>query len=780
MDKFNFSRQVYRRHILFASFTALVFALFASPDVEAAIPLARDGQPLAEIVIDADAEPAVRYAAEELQLHVKLISGAELPVVQDPADAEYQVYLKVNPGEYAEDVRAIGDTDGYAVRSQGRSVTVLGTVPKGVLNGVYKLLTRNSDIIWARPNPEFGTIYSENPNLTLQECDWRDIPVYERRGWQMIGPDKGYVSNIWSFRQGTNRAAAPVGTRRDLADKFGLFTSYASSHNLTGLYITGDKYFDEHPEYFPFFKRERQDPRNIRHRTQLCFSNEDMTEVFIKKIYAMVEANSDYADFGVLIEDVWQCCECRECSQPLKLENGEIVHFEDKEFRSTQFFIWINKIARHFQKHFPDKGLRSFAYFFTEIPPRVGVEPNISISLCPITKNSKRILNTVENQKTHSLFLEWAEKSKGINWREYYGLCGPFPRPIDEIAMQDWSYVHSFGVTRTFSEMYCDSVGRRMDGISSWNVNAPYFWVLANACWNPHQDVTELRNEFFTRVYGPAASDVQEFYRIIADQFFVSPGKSRWNDQASGNWRMAVVEPGLTEQCRAALDHAAEHELTEKGRKMLDALRTTFEEQVALAVPIEAIQAAKVTGQPPEFDPFFRSGDWAKTECVDKFSYLRSDTPAPRRSEVRLLYDDQHLYVGLNNSYPNAESMIFDREFKDKIPFPEEGEAFELFFADGKSLSEYFQFVITPAGNRFSADGETWNWDVQTDRRSDGWSALVTIPWQTLGYDPKKTRRFYGTFIRLSKAPGEKLRFASMYNSLGHSITTFCPISLAH
>ena len=68
----------------------LLLAAPLSADVE----LVRDGKPVAEIVVAEDAAQGVKLAADDLQKHLELISGARLPIVNAPsADVKSQVYV---------------------------------------------------------------------------------------------------------------------------------------------------------------------------------------------------------------------------------------------------------------------------------------------------------------------------------------------------------------------------------------------------------------------------------------------------------------------------------------------------------------------------------------------------------------------------------------------------------------------------------------------------------------------------------------------------------------
>ncbi|MDD4098256.1 MAG: alpha-glucuronidase family glycosyl hydrolase, partial [Lentisphaeria bacterium] len=259
--------------------------------MQGAVELAQGGQAVAEIVVAEGAAPATAFAAEELQRWMAALSGARLPIVARRSDATAAVVLAVGPegGGFDDDLARIGATDGYAVRTRGREVHLVATCPKGVLNGVYRLLRRNSDIIWARPNDDFGTNYSRTPDFSLTSADYVDVPVYTHRGWQMhAGREQGQYE--WLFRQCANRSASHGRVGPESA-RYGMITSCVPHHNLTGVYIRGDQYYDSHPEFFPLVKGERLDPRKSRLRTQLCFTNEDLKAVFWQELDALIQAN---------------------------------------------------------------------------------------------------------------------------------------------------------------------------------------------------------------------------------------------------------------------------------------------------------------------------------------------------------------------------------------------------------------------------------------------------------------------------------------------------------
>ena len=67
---------------------AVAAAMLSALWCAAEIPLAKNGTACAEIVTGGDTAPAIVHAADELQLALKQLSGAELPIVATPTGSE--------------------------------------------------------------------------------------------------------------------------------------------------------------------------------------------------------------------------------------------------------------------------------------------------------------------------------------------------------------------------------------------------------------------------------------------------------------------------------------------------------------------------------------------------------------------------------------------------------------------------------------------------------------------------------------------------------------------
>lgn len=709
------------------------------------IPLARQGSAAAEILIDADAHPAVQYAAAEFQHWVEEISGAKLPIVTAPggaahrllfADATTSAHFRALASSYDDDIARLQGKDGYAIRNDGSHAVVFAACPRGVLNGAYRVLYKNSDIIWARPHPGYGAVFSRNPDLELRWADYRDIPSFRMRGWQFNSAPKHDSNTLWQIRNGSNWINH-LTYDQDLL-KYGTFFEYGGGHNLVGLYMPEAKYFEKHPEFYPWKDGQRLRPGDYRHRTQLCFSNPECYAAFEKEFASHVAANPDYDTYRVLIEDNYLLCECEACQQPVPAADGGMVAFGDKDFYSTQFFVWLNKLARWLRLEHPGKNLATYAYFFTEVPPRVKVEDNINVILCAIYKDSRASLENRKNIESDDRFLGWAKISNRIIWRDYYGLYEAYPRPMDIVCLADLRYLHDRGCDQTYTEMIRDADVADAPGDNSWSLNAMYFWVMTEGNWNPFQDVKELRRDYLERTFGPAAADVGEFYAITERGWFASNAKSRYNDRSQACWRSGVVNLGQAEACQAALARAAAKAVHPNARKMLASMRATVDAQLASCQPFgyAAVRAATRPALVARLD----GGGWEKAAASDQFLERSSAAPI-MATTVKVLYDHDNLYIGAR-----CEDKTMARTSSAPAGSPRdvwrEVDKFEIFLTgrDSGNAPTYYQIAVDMNGNIYDARqfDKTWNGDVdvQTAKDQDGWSALVTVPFKTLNMTP--------------------------------------------
>ena len=142
--------------------------------------------------------------------------------------------------------------------------------------------------------------------------------------------------------------------------------------------------------------------------------------------------------------------------------------------------------------------------------------------------------------------------------------------------------------------------------------------------------------------------------------------------------------------------------------------------------------------------------DWRAAPVGGDFVQARPDflptTKYP--TEVRVLYDEENLYIGAFNHDSAGLSTLrmpdLRRDFE-----PPENDVFAVTIGPMGDRRTVLQFSTTPLGSQADVqafdggDAFNFNWDalwrVRTTRADSGWTAEFSIPWRSLRYAPGLT-----------------------------------------
>lgn len=546
---------------------------------------------MTEIVIPANADEITKFAGEELQLWVKEISGAQLPVSTQTDPAKKQIVLTTNSGDFPvpQDWQALEGSDGYAVRPKGNSLYITAWKSKGLLNGVFRLLMRNTDIVWARPAKAFSAFFTPNADLTFSDIDYIDRPTFEMRGWQVSFPIPE-LDLFWNARNCSNWTSNnPAAAFKPFFKKTGIQQEAFYAHNIIRRFMKRDLFWEKHPEYYSMQKGKRIDPalKGIACPAQLCFSNREMIADFLKRFDEEYAKTPNAQVYMVSLEDNFMYCDCPQCRKPIELPDGSFLPPDADNFNSTRFYLFLNEVARHLDKIAPGKEITTFSYVFAEIPPAIPVEKNIRILLCPAFRNYRFSMASDRNRTTRQLMQTWAATGNKVTIYDYYGLYGDYPRPIDRVAKEDLLFEEKLKFIGLHSELMQDNPEKpcywhsHLSSDKYWDVNSIYIWVAAQLFWNPHQDVDQLRRRYLQSVFGAAAADIAEYLKLTEQVWQENYDVDDYHtNQHAPYYRLA--EWGMVEKCRAAIARARSRNISQRSREMLERLVASFESRTQL------------------------------------------------------------------------------------------------------------------------------------------------------------------------------------------------------
>ena len=174
---------------------------------------------------------------------------------------------------------------------------------------------------------------------------------------------------------------------------------------------------------------------------------------------------------------------------------------------------------------------------------------------------------------------------------------------------------------------------------------------------------------------------------------------------------------------------------------------------------------AKAATGPIALDGKLDEPSWAGAPIATGFvqNDPREGEPATYDTEVKLLYDDRAIYIGVFAKDPEPGAIIINELRKDFNTASADGFQFVIdTFHDERNG---YQFAINPAGakwdSQMSNEGRDQNanwdgiWDVGTRIAEDGWYAEIEIPFKTLKFGPEQMQTWGINFQRRLRRKNE-------------------------
>ena len=164
-------------------------------------------------------------------------------------------------------------------------------------------------------------------------------------------------------------------------------------------------------------------------------------------------------------------------------------------------------------------------------------------------------------------------------------------------------------------------------------------------------------------------------------------------------------------------------------------------------------EAVRATGT-IQIDGRLNEATWAAAFVIDRFVQQRPNPGAPvsERTEVRLLYDDENLYVGAEFYDRNPSGIV--RSPLQRDANTSQGDAFAISldtFLDGRNAAVFY---INAGGiirdTQSADDGRArnlaWNsaGNVKTRVHELGWTVEFAIPWSSLRFEGSREEQIWG------------------------------------
>lgn len=684
-----------------------------------------------------------------------------------PPDPDSPVHIHLGtPASYpqlsqlfATDLAALQGSDGFAVRQQGNDLYIFGTEPGGVLNGVYDFLEKNTGILWTR-SIAVGTVYEPQPTIAIDAVNYSERSPFELRGWHLTGQGAG---GEYHSDPGTEQMMARNKLNTKLAEFENLplweeqgkrgIKPFNIGHNLP-FWLPNDVYFAAHPEYYNTDANGNPIPVGL--ETQINFYHPDVPGVIAGRVADFL-ADHPIDIVGIGINDTHYFEQAGYSDQPFVTENGVTIQPGEADYKSTVFYTFLNKIARQVKLTNPGVQIATYAYFFTEVPPRIALEDNIIIVLAPISGDDRKPMNTSDQGNPNQAYVTklngWMQKTSNIVMYNYYGafLSDKYERPIAAKVKADMQYYRQLGLTGVLPEGIADANG------PNWGINALQFWLFQKLMWNPDADIAQLKADYISKVYGPAASAMTTYYNLIEQGWNMYDDVIAYNTNTNTYIGKYIVQAGIAADAQTALNNAwSAADATIRAR--IEPIKTTFEAMVAQYSGITASQAeAKYTTASKATivgSTDLAQGPWAAATAVSDFYKMDTTTQAPIQTKVRLLWDDDNLYVAYENMDPAIGDLVVSDSAPNEWWLSGGDDDNETFITGDPNASSYYVFFNNPDALKLEYSGPVQDssysgaWEAYTSVQADRWLSIQVIPFASIQVDPEQTSALQGYFFR--------------------------------
>jgi len=549
-------------------FATLATLAAAAGSAETTLTLAQAGKPAATIVLAKQPTRAAQFAAYELQWHLKQITGGDFRIVRDdepvqglailvgdslpvrtlgidPRQLDKQAYvIRFTPGAL---VLAGRDKDdrGSVRYDQTPSQQAFSTWPgiwdeQGTMYAVYDFLERYCNVRWLTPT-ESGTDCPKQATLSVTGSELQRAPFMKYR-YAAYPSSENYdaYTGLWpTGSEGYKKweaAAYPELHRRFDSGGYGLAKRgwnmlfrlrrreggepCPGNHSLYGYYR---RFWAAEKGQEPLFEGRHADWFAQGYESQppqMCYTSRGLIEQVAKdaceffetgKTYPGAQAAGDY--FCVEPMDNAQFCTCSNCQSRLTGRDADSPFFTNGR-HSDYFFHFVNEVAKLVARKHPDKHIVCLAYMTHGAPPqKFRLEPNVLVQYCFACNRLNFDRASYEHEinllqrwrqeypdRTLYLWLYYTFPVEIANNGKFHCFPGFFARAIESqfALFRKYDYRGAF---------HC-GYGQEVEAYATYRLMD-----------DPTLNMDTLLDEYFTRLYGPAAQPLRTFYSVVEQAY---------------------------------------------------------------------------------------------------------------------------------------------------------------------------------------------------------------------------------------------------------------------
>ena len=713
--------------------------------------LTENGKSNASIVIGNPPNASETMAIKELNLYTGKIAGCEL------TGGKYQIRLssmKDAPEAMRLRLEKAENPDTFYLKTHGRELVIAGKTPRAMLYGVYTLLEKYIGCRWFYPG-EQGEYTPKTPNIRIPDrIDDFQTPSFNFRRLCLVFAIHGKTGwgNTFQWMIRNKMTIFPMGGDRRIYPETNEAVDTVSiegGHYIWYASVPYRKYFKTHPEYFALDKGKRN-PEG-----QRCLTNPDVKKLLAEHVLNVVRNNGkrQIFSFGLTDNDAWCTCEnCRAAGM-----------YKGVFSQSQVLHKLYSEVCGMVLKEQPDAELWVDFYISGRTPPEN-----------PAVRYDKRVIgtynahgvccaHTLDNPecKRNVLILsemrKWRDRGPKVNFRGYYSVNNAFYAPLEMTLAHDLKFMKKEGFDGWWEEVAtpgCDLyyIKENKTFKDSFLTCWPYFYMAAKLLWDVEQDPQQLIDDAFRKYYGKAAKPMIAARNYKQELWDNAPGHAYYNGPFRLGYCLNV--PGAEKRFLNLFEEA--EKLASGDPSLLAKIAMDRKHLREWGIDKAKIikQANSGKNEIPvrmrrdgiTIDGELNETDWKKAETLTDFKLISDRTPPTEETRVKVLFDGDHFYIGIEAMLEKAwsEPKAYCRTNDDPKVCQDDSVEF-LIMPPGK-IDSYCHWIINSAGTVYDA------------KNSDGTADTKFNTGGKIAVKKKKDRYTVEARIPVSDFAQEKIR----------------------
>ena len=677
--------------------------------------LTKNGNPEATICVALDADPLIEQAAIELTEGVKLISGAELETLRGKVAPKGKPTIYLTTFEenstiqkkFPKDYENLWATDGFGIRRVGEDIYIYSHEAAGVYYGVHSLMEENAGIIWTRGKRGWEQLYRRNGSIRIRKYNYCEKSPFPFRGWHACGRGE----------EGTHLDAATMKcfAKNKNNCRFYAYDPQYKKHGIKplGVFLYGANYIDEwldtHPEYFmATIEGKALKSKEKGFASHVNYYNRGAAEAMANKIISVLAKQPEYQESVVhlLIPDdpyfyMIENGVCL-CEQPFTTDDGNTVQPTDENYKSTVFFNYVNRVAKHVVKVYPKCKIMPLAYMYGEAAPSTKISNAVIVGIAPILTNDKEPYigdKSGSNKRIAENIRKWSKKCDNLSiynyWMSFRG--NYYSRPIAKVVKKNLLWYKELGIKGLIPEGMLDLANVNPDGKHAfYDLNEMYIWICNKLMWNPNENIKKLERKYCDLAYGKASKAMQKYYASIQKGWDKGKSYVFWATGGDVYIKQFILKAGVKAKVLCALQKATEQADTLEAKARVQAIREIMQTQIEKYAALKD-ETAIATYCKDGIERVFADAtqDFENNEknvwnTAKKIELLKcyitlKDYPAEAKFNARMLWDKEYLYIGFCVHDDKLAPFDGDNIFTDTRP---------LMRTDGTQVESYTETYI--------------------------------------------------------------------------------------